>query len=246
MTKKNKNVNKIEKSEIQYYRMLVVLAALIAVIFSVTYLTDWNHEAFQLKVAPISAAVLAILSIGASVLFAIKKAHGANEEYSVFSSGYLVTISLWLTSIFAFYSISASKKLMAYVIVTAALYFIYNLFSREFFVFSLYNALGAGFLVLINSATFVSHIVFSVLVVAVSAFFVSVVLTKKAFELKLGKLSISVTDGKYKAYPFCISAGIMLAGVVLSFLYASMAFYTLIVLFVYYLIFTIVNTVKMM
>ena len=69
---------------------------------------------------------------------------------------------------------------------------------------------------------------------------------KKAVVLKVGKSKMSLTDGSFKAYPFCIAAGIVLAGMILSFFIGGAAFYSLIVLFAYYLVFTIVNTIKMM
>lgn len=248
MTKKNKKVNKIERSEILYYRMIVVLAVLIAVIFSITYFTGTNEDYnfFASKTAPVAMIVFAVLSIPSIAIFVLRRARGVDEKYTVFSSGYLLTLLLWLTSIFAFYNILSSKKLFAYIIVSAALYFVYNLFKREFFVFSLYTAVGAGLLALINSASRIQHVIFSILLVVISAAMIMLVLRKKAFKIKIGKNQILISDGSYKAYPFCISAGIMLAGVILSFLFVGMAFYSLVVLFVYYLILTIVNTVKMM
>ena len=247
---KKANEVKIKRTEVLYYRMLIVLAALIAVIFSITYFTATVEGAntFKLSTAPVVALVFAILSIPAIVFFVVQRVRGKDEKCSVFSSGYLLIIALWLTSVFALYSSLTSKKLIAYIIVTAALYFVNYLFNREFFVFSLYSAIGAGLLIIINASTRPVHIACSVLVVIFSALAVALVISdkKKPFSLKIGKSKIALTDGTFKAYPFCIAAGIMLAGVILSFFSASMAFYSLVVLFACYLVFTVVNTVKMM
>ena len=249
MAKKTKEL-KIKRTETLYYRMLIVLAALIAVVFSITYFTGSPDESnnFTVNIAPKIALGLGVLCIPALIFFFVKRAHGADERMSVLSSSYILVLAVWLTSIYAFYTHITSIKLVAYILVTSALYFIYYLFSREFFVFSLYTAIGAGLLVLINSSLVVSHIVLSVLIALVSALAIMLVMTdrKKPVIVKIGKSKFSLTDGTFKLYPFCISAGIMLAGVILSFVFGSMAFYSLIVLFVYYLTFTVINTVKMM
>ncbi|MEE0970382.1 MAG: hypothetical protein U0M06_13505 [Clostridia bacterium] len=249
MAKKANDI-KIKRTELLYYRMLVVLGALIAVIFSITYLTRTTEaeNIFRLDTAPVVGLVLAVLSLPAIAYFLICRIKGKDEKLVVFSSGFLLTLALWLTSVFALYSSISSKRHIAYIIVTAALYFVYYMFSAEFFAFSLYSAVGAALLVLINSATRPMHIAYSAVVVAVSVLAIVLALLdkKKPVSLKIGKSNLKLTNGAFKVYPFCVAAGIMLAGVILSFMFASMAFYALIVLFVYYLVFTVVNTVKMM
>ncbi len=249
MSKKS-NETKIKRTEVIYYRMLIALAALIAVIFSITYFTQTPEAAnsFRIKTAPIIGIAFGVLSLPAIVYFVLSRINGRDEKCKVFASGFVLLLSLWLTSIFGFYGSMSSKKLIAYIIVTAVLYFVYYLFSREFFLFSLYCALGAGFLILINSAVRHMHIIYAVVVVLISAVAIILALAdkKNPVSLKLGKAQVKVTNGSLKAYPFCIAAGIMLAGVILSFFAASMAFYSLIVLFAFYLLFMVVNTVKMM
>ena len=241
---------KIQRSEVLYYRMLVVLAALIAVIFSITYFTGTaeDYNSFLLNVAPVIAIVFAVLCIPAIIFFAVCRKRGKDEKNKVFSSGYLLSLVLWLTSIFALYGRISSKSSIAYIVVTAALYFVYYLFNREFFVFSLYAAVGAGILMMIHSSTRPEHIIAAILAVIVSIAAVLLVIgdKKKPVEIKLGKAKLKITDGTFKAYPFIVSAAILIAGAVLSFFFADMAFYSLIVLFACYLVFTIVNTVKMM
>lgn len=249
MSRKEKDT-KIQRSEVLYYRMLVVLAALIAVIFSITYLTgtaeDYNN--FVLNVSPVIAIVLAVLCIPAIIFFAVCKRKGKNEKNRVFSSGYLLTLALWLTSVFALYGRLSSRAVIAYIVVTAALYFVYYLFNREFFVFSLYAAVCAGILLIINSATRLEHIIAIVFAVIVSALVILLFAAgkNKPAVVKIGRYSLKITDGTFKSYPFIISAAILLIGAVLSFFIANAAFYSLIVLFACYLVFTIVNTVKMM
>lgn len=247
---KKVNDSKIKRSDVLYYRMLIVLAALIAVIFSITYVTRTaeGSNSFVLSGAPITAIVFAGLCVPAVIFYAVCRKKGINERNRVFSSGYLLVLTLWLTSVFALYGPLSSKAAMAYIIITVALYYIYYIFKYEFFAFSLYASLGAALLLSINSASKLEHVISAVLAFVLSAVVVFVVARdkKKPVELKLGKNSIKITDGSFKIYPFAVLAGIIVLGSVLSFFLANAAFYSLIVLFVAYLVFTIVNTVKMM
>ncbi len=247
---KKVNDSKIKRSEVLYYRMLIVLAALIAVIFSITYVTRTaeGSNSFVLSGAPVTAIVFAALCVPAVVFYAVCRTKGVNERNRVFSSGYLLALALWLTSIFALYGPLSSKAAMAYIIITAALYYIYYIFNHEFFVFSLYASLGAALLLSINSAGKIEHIISAVIALAISVAVVLAVVgdKKKPFEIKLGKNSVKITDGTFKFYPFAVLAAIIVLGSVLSFFLANAAFYSLVVLFAAYLVFTIVNTVKMM
>lgn len=247
---KKANDLKIKRSEVLYYRMLIVLAVLIAVIFSITYVTRTaeGSNSFALSGAPITAVVFAALCVPAVIFYAVCRKKGVNERNRVFSSGYLLGLLIWLTSIFALYIPLSSRVAMAYIIITAALYYIYYIFKYEFFVFSLYASLGAALLLSINSAGKIEHIISAVLAVLISAAMVYAVAAgkKKPFEIKLGKKSVKITDGSFTVYPFAVLAGIIVLGSVLSFFLANAAFYSLVVLFASYLVFTIVNTVKMM
>ncbi len=247
---KKVNDSKIKRSEVLYYRMLIVLAALIAVIFSITYATRTaeGSNSFILTGAPIAALVFAALCLPAIVFFIVCRKKGINERNRVLSSGYLLGLALWLTSIFALYGPLSTKAAMAYIIVTAALYYIYYIFKHEFFVFSLYASIGAALLLSINSAGNIEHIISAALALVLSAAVIFAVARdkKKPLAIKLGKNDVKITDGSFKLYPFATLALVIVLGSVLSFFMANAAFYSLIVLFAAYLVFTIVNTVKMM
>ena len=247
---KKVNDSKIKRNEVLYYRMLIVLVALIAVIFSITYVTRTaeGSNSFALEGAPITAVIFAALCVPAIIFYAVCRKKGVNERNRVFSSGYLLGLLVWITSVFALYVPLSSRVAMAYIIITAALYYIYYIFKFEFFVFSLYASLGAALLLSINSAGKIEHIISAVLAVLLSVIMVCAVVAdkKKPFEIKLGKKSVKITDGSFTVFPFVVLALIMVLGSVLSFFLANAAFYSLVVLFAAYLVFTIVNTVKMM
>ncbi len=247
---KKVNDTKIKRSEVIYYRMLIVLAALIAVIFSITYVTRTveGSNSFALSGAPVTATVFAALCVPAIIFYTVCRVKGVNERNRVLSSGFLMTIAIWLTSVFFLYGPLSSRTAMAYIIISTALYYIYYLFNREFFVFSLYASLGAALLLSINSAGKIEHIVSAVLAFLISfvAVFAVIKGKKKPLEIKFCKMSFKVTDGTFSVYPFVVLAVVLISGAVLSFFFANTTFYSLIVLFASYLVFTIVNTVKMM
>lgn len=243
---KNIRTEKNKRTDVLYYRMLVVLAALIAVIFCITGMTRTANakNEFTLTVAPIISIVFACLSVAALAFFIVRRVKKTDETYKILSGGFLTALMLWLTAIFALYSRISERKLIVFIVVTAALYFIYYLYSKEFFVFSLVSALGAALFAAMNSASRTEHIVLAVLTVLLAAVSTVLVLVGQKKAVKIGKFTLF--DKKFKTYPFCISSGIMIAGTILGFFMSAGTFYTLVVLFVYYLIFTVISTIKMM
>lgn len=249
---KKENANKIKRTDVLYYRMLIAFAVLIGVVFSITYLTNTVEKAnmFVLEIAPKITLVTALLLIPTVVFFVIRRIKKSDESLKTLASGFLLLMNLWVVSVFALYNQTSTKKLFAYIVVTAALYFVYYLYSRDFFVFSLYNAIYAVLLMFIYSASFIEHIILSVLAVLASVGVVALALASKnkPITMNVGKRTkIKITKGaSAQVYPLCISAGIVLAGVILSFFVAGSAFYSIIALFAYYLVFTVVKTIRMM
>lgn len=247
---KNKKINKVKRSEVLYYRMLIVLTALIAVIFSLTYFTNTveKYNNFTLNTAPITAMVFAGLSVLALVYFVVQRLRGADEQHRVLSSGFLTAVMIWVASIFGLFNRINEKKLIAYVVVSAALYFIYYLYKREFFAFSLFTALGAFLLAAMSSASRAEHIILSALVVILCVGYMIILICgkKRTVEFKLGKSRYVLADSSFRIYPFCISAGLMIAGTVISFMLPTTFFYSSVVLFGYYLVITVISTVQMM
>ncbi len=250
MTKKENKSIKIPRSEVVYYRMLITLAVLITVIFTIVSLTDTaeGYNSFLLNIAPKTAVISAIACVPLLAFFIICKARRVDDKQWVVSSGYLLSVALWVTSVFGLYGFLSSRTSMAYIVVTAALYFVYYLFDREFFIYSLYSALGAAALVSINSASTVEHIISAVLAFVLTGAVLYFVFSKaeKPAKAKSGKKAAKRSVKGFKPAPFLVSAAVLLVGTVLSFFFAGVSFYSLVVLFAVYLIFTIVNTVKMM
>lgn len=247
---KNEKINKAKRTDVLYYRMLIVLAALMAVVFSITYCTNTPDRAnsFSLNIAPIIAIVFAVLFIPALVWFILCRVKGKNERHTVFSSGFAALLLLWVASVFGLYNHISGKKLVAYIVVSAALYFIYYLYNQEFFTFSLFNALGGVMIAMMTSATRIEHYILSGAIIAMCIACIIILLAakKNPVEIKFGKSKLKLADKTFSIYPFCISAGLMIAGVILSFLISTASFYAAIVLFAYYLIVTVIHTVQMM
>ncbi len=254
MAKKSNDI-KIKKSEnkgadIVYYRLLVGLGVLIAVVFGISLSTRTAEAAnsFSLTTVTVLAIIFGVLSLAALVYFVFSRIRNRDEKKSVLSSSYILILILWLTSIFAFYNSMSQRRLTAYIIATAVLYFVYYLFKREFFAFSLYCVLGAAVLVVMSTAGTMVSIACAVfaLAISVAAILIALADRKAPLTLKIGSSKVAVTNGSFKVYPFCIAAGILLAGAILSLFAMGTEFYSLIVLFVYYLVFTVINTVNMM
>ncbi len=240
-----KNSNKIEKNEITYYRMLLVFFALFAVIFGVTSVnqTAARADAMRNYLAPAIILISLLAALLSIVLWFVRKKKGTNK-ISTLSCPFVCVFFLWLASIFTLYFFVSQMRLIIYAIVTAGVYFIYCFFPAEFFNFSAFTAIGAVLLSLANSSTRVAHYVIAAVVIVYSLAGVLVALVGKNKSVSVGKLVLF--DKRFKAYPFYIIAGMLIAGAVLSFFLANGLFYSLVVIFVVYMLFTVANTLKLM
>ncbi len=245
MTKNSNKAKKMEKNEITYNRMLIVFFSLFAVIFGITSSnqTAARADAMRNYIAPAIIIISLLAAVLSIVLYFVRKKKGINKD-AVLSCSFICIFFLWLTSIFTLYFFASQMRLIVYAIVTAGVYFIYCFFPVEFFSFSAFTAIGAVMLSLANSTTRVIHYVIAAAVIIYSLCGVLVALLGKNKRISLGKLVLF--DKKFKAYPFYIIAGMLIAGAVLSFFLANGLFYSLVVIFVVYMLFTVANTLKLM
>ncbi len=240
---KKVNTVKMKKSEILYYRMLTVVVALFAVISSIQY----AHGKMMLK--PVFALVLMIgfgvLAVGAAV-WAILEASKKKKTMRVFGLPFLSGLFLCLAGAFAglWSGGVSSRRLILYATVCALLYLIYCLFDREIFSFSVYTIVGGIILSLLLSAMPLEKTVITVVIAVYAVLAVVVTLVGRSRNIKIGAQLIY--GKKFKAYPYYISAGILLAGVVMSYLVVGSVIYSLAVLCAYYLIYTVVSALKNM
>ncbi len=239
------NAVKIKRSEILYYRLLTVVVALFAVITGIQYANGRvnPYPAFALVLA-ICFGVLALAAIVLALAGAGKK--DKKKGMRVFDFSFLAGLFLCLAGAFAsiWSGIVSYRRLMLYVTLCALLYIVYCLFDRESFSFSVYTIFGGIVMSLLRSALAVEKAIVVAFLVLYALAAIVVTVVGRGRNITVGGQLIYGKN--FKSYPYYISAGILLAGVVMSYAVAGSVIYSLAVLGLYYLIYTVVGALKNM
>ena len=240
MSKKG-NAVRMKRSEILYYRMLTVAVVLFAVITGIQYISkspDPNSP-FALILAG-CFAVLAVASVVVALIFKKKN----KKEFAVLDCPFLAGIFTCLAVTFAalWFNAVSPRRLILYVAICALIYLVYCLFDREMFSFSVYTLIGGVLLSTLRVATVTEKTVTVIILGIYAAAAVVLTLVGRGRDIKIGKQLIF--GKRFRAYPYYISAGIMIAGVVTSYFIAGSVIYSLAVLGVYYMVYAVVNALS--
>ena len=242
MSKKG-NTSRIKRSEILYYRMLTVVVALFAVITGIQYIGKSTDP--QLIVPLILAGCFAVLAVASVVVALIFKKKG-KKEFAVLDCPFLAGLFSCLALTFAmlWLNTASPRRLILYVSICALTYLVWCLFDRETFSFSVYTIIGGVVLSLLRKALLTEKIIVIVFLALWAIAAVVVTLVGRKGDVKIGK---QVIYGKsFKAYPYYISAGILIAGIVTNQLVAGGVIYALALLGIYYMVYTVVNALSNM
>lgn len=219
---------------------LVVAAVVIAIMMlKRSYLS--TVLAFYNYVRPVLIPVFALLTVGAVTLLVLRKTKDTDESGKYLPASLMLILSAGLLAVCVVYPFFSGTRLLVSVLACAALYYVYYLYSRSFFVYSLLTLCG-GLLLSFErfSGGLVGTIVLAVLVACVLAVLLMALLAPKS---AIGRWA---SIGENERYPFYITAAILLVGLCLLLLVPTLLFYAVAVLFGAYLVIAIINTLKMM
>lgn len=224
-------------------KLVIFSTALVAVVIAIMMLKRGYLStvlAFYNYVLPVLIPVFALTTVAAITLMVVRKHRGIDESGCVWSSSLMLILSAGLLAICLSYTTFSATRLLVSVLAFAALYYVYHLYSRAFFVYSLMTVCGGFLLSLERFFGLVGTIVLAVLVAAVIAVVLMILLAPKS---ALGRWASVADDSRY---PFYITAAILLVGLALLLLLPAWLFYAVAVLFGSYLVIAIINTLKMM
>ncbi len=247
MMKKEEN---IRKSDAVANRLYILFFAALAAVFAIIKVGNsidmYLKYVYELKpFFLIGAGVVLILAI---VYRFICYKREKDERFVTFASSYLLLIAVSLFCIVALFGSVLARDLLALVIIGAVLFFIYNIYEREFFWYSLYTAVGY----LIFDIKFSPSLSVTQIIVSAAAvlFALAVVLAVVMAKQKRGKLVLFGktvgTVSEKGIYAFIINSAIIIAATVLALFIAGISAYSIMVLFVSYMIFAVIYTLKMM
>lgn len=233
------------------YRMTIVFALLVVGILALIRVTQSaSSELWLMGALPVFRIVTGVLFLAAVTFFIVMRAKNTDESRRILTSAFLCGIAGTLfVAALACYPLGPSR-IIAWFLATALLFFVYEIYAVDFFLFSVVTVVGAIAASLVGSSAFRGHET-PVTVAALAAVLIAIaVVSRIAGNLEkngtapfVGKKIIAPAGMcALNAYIGCGAALLAVLGVVCF----GHALWFIAALAVVYLIFGIIYTVKLM
>lgn len=233
------------------YRMTIVFALLVVGILALIRVTQSaSSEMWLLGALPVFRIVTGALLLAAIVFCIVTRTKKTDESKRILSSAFLCGIAGTLfVAAMTYYPLGASR-IIAWFLAAALLFFVYEIYAVDFFLFSVVTVVGAIAASLIGSPAFRGHetavtvaAVVGVLIAIATVSYVAGNLEKNGTAPFVGKKIIAPAGMKaLNAYIGCGAALLAVLGVICF----GHALWFIAALAVVYLIFGIIYTVKLM
>jgi len=259
---RNKDVENSRKynerrNEIITYRLLLLFAITVCVVGFFIYIMNFTRNNIN-KIEKISFAgliITGIFFISSVVFFVYRTKQAVDETDRVIQSKsvFAIAMFLFLADLVIFFTYQLWIPLMtAFVIGVTVLAYIYYLYQKEFFYFSIFSAMGCLFLYLtgLQYLSDFSRMSFKILLAACAVFILgfAILLMNSKGQLKSQpfKLNIKILEKNSKYFQFFILSVFIAGFAAVSFFSIDINFFYLICsLIVYFIIVGIYFTVKM-
>lgn len=161
----------------------VVLAVVVVAIMSLKDSTLSTEMNFYNYVRPVLIPLFAVLTAGAIALWVTRRKKGVDESKSSFPASMMTIFSGGLFVVSVLYPYLSATRLLVSLIAASALYFLYYLYPRAFFVYAAETLIGGLLLSFFRYGTgLVGLIVPLVLLVALEAVMVLCCLARQVLE----------------------------------------------------------------
>lgn len=231
------------------YRMTIVFALLVVGILALIRVTQSaSSELWLMGALPVFRIVTGVLFLAAVTFFIVMRAKNTDESRRILTSAFLCGIAgtLFVAALVC-YPLGPSR-IIAWFLATALLFFVYEIYAVDFFLFSVVTVVGAIAASLVGSSAFRGYETL-VTVAALAAVLIAVVshiagnLEKNGTAPFVGKKIIAPAGMRaLNAYIGCGAALLAVLGVVCF----GHALWFIAALAVVYLVFGIIYTVKLM
>lgn len=233
------------------YRMTIVFGLLVVGILALIRVTQSAaSEMWLLGALPVFRIVTGVLLLAAIVFRIVTRAKKTDESKRILSSAFLCGIAGTLfVAAMTYYPLGASR-IIAWFLAAALLFFVYEIYAVDFFLFSVVTVVGAIAASLVGSPAFRGHetavtvaAVAAVLIAIAAVSYVAGNLEKNGTAPFAGKKIIAPAGMKaLNAYIGCGAALLAVLGVICF----GHALWCIAAHAVVYLIFGIIYTVKLM
>jgi len=241
--KKQEKKEKLRLEDVKFYRLMVEFILAVFLIYAVVH--AGNNMIFAANtLAPVLIPVTGVLFAASAVWVVICKKRAVDETYKVVTSvGLFGNLAvLFFTSAHIRLFMKRDTLLLSLILVSL-LYFVYSIYNRNFFIYSLFTA--SGFIALhhatMTSATFSPFARLLVLGALVLAFAIPA-----ASIIYVIMRLVNKKATKKVALSYIVSALAVLAGAVLVMLSPIAVIYAEFLLLAIYLVIAVAYTVKLM
>lgn len=233
------------------YRMTIVFALLVIGILALIRVTQTaSSEMWLLNTLPVFRIVTGVLLAAAVVYRIVVRTKKTDESKRVLSSAFLCGVAGAIFVAALFYFPLGASRIIAWFLAAALLFFVYEIYAVDFFLFSVVTVVGAIAASLVGSAAFrgretlVTVAALAAVLIAIAAVsYIAGSLEKNGTAPFVGRKIIAPAGMKaLNAYIGCGAALLAVLGVICF----GHALWFIAALAVVYLIFGIIYTVKLM
>ena len=212
-----------------------------------------NEAFFITYILPV-LLVVSVLGFAASIYLLVRR-RGSDESARIFTGANVLGAALVFMLATLYYRLTfEATMVIGWFIVAVVLYFVYNIFTYDFFMYSVLSAAGVMLLRgtridYMTSFSSVISLIFAILALlfAVIGIVIAVMAHSNNGRLKLGSRSIKLYGAKGgHIYPLLIAAVLIIAGGILSILAPAFVIYAVAALVAAYLAIAVAYVIKMM
>ncbi len=234
--------------------MVAFILGVVAVTCMLLVKKNIANEAFFITYILPVLLVVSVLSFAASIYLFVRR-RGSDESARIFTGANVLGAALVFMLAVLYYRLTfEATMVIGWFIVAVVLYFVYNIFAGDFFMYSVLSAAGVMLLRgtridYMTSLSDVIALIFAILAMlcAVGGIVIAFMARSKGGKLKLGRHSINLYGAKGgHIYPLLIAAVLIIAGGILSLLAPAFVIYAVAALVAAYLAIAVVYVIKMM
>ncbi len=231
------------KKDVVSNRISVFFIVLLVVVFAILSLKG-SYISTELMlynyVRPILVPLFAIATLCAGTLWIFRRKQKVDESMNVFSSSLLTCVSAGLFAVCLLYPYLSTTRLMISLLSCALLFFVYYLYPRGFFAYSLCTVVGALALSFLHFGNSLLGVIIPVALVA-AVLVLSVIILLAPTSRMVGQLSLA----QMERYPMIVTAALLLAGLIVGFVMPSLIFYAVVLLAGWFMVVAIINTLRL-
>ena len=242
--KKEQKAAALKQEDIKLYRLMIEFILGVILVSAIIAAGNGNEIYIVGKILPVTNVITAVIFAASAILFVLVKRRGVDESGRIVTTaGIFGNAAVLFFSSAHYYLFMDAKQLSLALVIVILLYFVYSIYDRRFFDYSLFTALG--FLALqhsmLSTTIFSNFAILLVKAATVLAIAIPLFTVVRAIVRKIkGKLTTKLL--------ICIilSSLVTIGGAVLAMFYPAAVIYAIFALLAVYLATTVVYTVRMM